>query len=174
MPHRLDAFTLTLSQICELALLGVLAVWQGGAALGTAIAKEDWKEITGPNGVAYISVLACIVLWWTFVSNQKQTRKDNLEREIKEDARIKAEDEAKERRHTEQLAASKAAADDVKALTVEAIKAQLIAAAEIKTHAANTQMLSMNVHELLQVVKKSPCLATHQLRDAPPQPDSRL
>lgn len=162
MPHRFIAYTA--SNVCELIAFTALAFYQGGVTAVAVLTENDWGKVFGPNGVAFVSVIACIILWGTFITSQSRSRKDALAREEREEERRRLEDEARERRHLELVRTNKENADDLKGLTAEAIKAQLIAAAESKTLANNHQMLSINVHNLVEVIKKSPCLAVH-LRD---------
>lgn len=165
MPHRLPLISYTFANLCEFTALVSLAVLQGVHAVVNVLTEADWQKAFGPNGVAFVSVLATIILWGTFLRYQGQQRKDNIAREAREDARRDKEGEARERRHNDLIASNAKNAEDLKALTVESIKAQMIVANESKAHANNAQLLSINIHNLCELLKKSPCLATMKLRD---------
>ena len=187
MPYRAQQLQFAIASMCEIIALASLAIVEGTRTMVAVFTKDDWAMVFGPNGVAFISVLACSVLWVTWHRSQATARKDAIareererklaaereererqaaaDREEREEERRKNEDEAKERRHKELVQANDKSAESLKALTVEAIKAQMIVAAEQKTHANNVQLLSINVHNLCELLKKSPCLATMKLRD---------
>jgi len=185
MPHR-NIIAYAASNLLELFVFGSLTIYQGWLTVLGVLRESDWSKVFGPNGVAFCSVLACIVLWASFnkaqnrarkealereerdrkdaLEKEERDRKDATEREKREDEKRRLEDEARERRHNELVKTNKENADDLKALTAEAIKAQLIAAGESKVLSSNHQMLSINVHNLVEVIRKSPCLAVN-LRD---------
>jgi hypothetical protein len=79
MPLRL----ITSQHFTDLAqgmLWGILAVYNGAATFIAIITEADWNRITGPHGVAFISVIAVIILW----SNGIMTRKAEDKRRAQE------------------------------------------------------------------------------------------
>ncbi len=173
MQSRINIIFTTFANICELSILGFLALFQG-VKTGMAVIQDwDWSKVFGPNGVAFVSVIACTVIWGTLMRSQSQSRKDADNRMKREDAREKREEErrdreeeSRERRNKDLVEATSVHAEQLKALTVDCIKSQLEAAHQMKTHANNAQHLSINVYNLCEIIKKSPCLAIMKLRDS--------
>lgn len=145
MPHRIAPFlTSHLVNVIEGAFLCVLAVFNGARMVLASIPENDWSKISGPNGVAFVAVIAVIVLWGTFLRFQFLARKDAKEREIKEDAR-----------HTETIRFHRENTDRLLGITVESIKSQGIATMAVKAMDSNIQRLTVEMME-------RPCMAGMQ------------
>lgn len=123
--------------------LSAIAVVNGTLAITEAITEADWQRLTGQNGVIFLLAIVGLAFWGKAVKDDK--------------LRVK-EDEARERRHSEQLEAAdghfklliemnKRNADDLKDLTVQSIKANMRGTAEIA--------------QLRQELASRPCAINH-------------
>ena len=117
MPYRIALVNSLVAHLLEGAVLGTLAVWQGISAGLAIIDAASWDRITGEHGLEFCLLVALIVVWG---------------KSIRDDA-------SRERRHNEMLAAqddhfaallklNTKTADDLKDLTVEGIRAQMVTA----------------------------------------------
>jgi hypothetical protein len=107
--------------IAEAAILSVLAAKSGYVYLMSAIGNDDWSRITGPNGVAFIAVIAVIVLW-----------ANGLRRERNEERRREKEEINREKRHGESIGLQRENAKTLIDLNVQSIKAQVTTSSEIR------------------------------------------
>lgn len=133
MPHRDPNIQAFFSHVVEGSVLGFLAIWQGLSAYAATISEQDWSKIFGPNGVAFVSVIAVVVLWSALLmfihrskKSEEQRRKEELEMRAKED-------ESRERRHKEIMEMQTKNAEDLKSLTAESIKANMKGTFAIET-----------------------------------------
>jgi len=110
MPHRLLDMP-PINHFIEAAILGLALGWNAFSFHLASISDEDWSKITGPNGVAFVAVMAVVVLWITRIGDAK-----------KEDQRRAKEEESREKRHAELVATNRENAESLKALTVESMK----------------------------------------------------
>jgi hypothetical protein len=60
-------------------LWGVLALYNGAAAFVAVISEADWNRITGPHGVAFLSIIAVVVLWGNGIASRKAEDKRRAE-----------------------------------------------------------------------------------------------
>ena len=123
MPHRHPELHSFFTHAAEGTLLGLLAVWQGAEAIAAAISEQDWQKAFGPNGVAFVSVVAVVVLWGALLAFIHRTKKDEEKRRAEEIEARNREDEARERRHKEIMDLQNKNWTDLKELTAESIKA---------------------------------------------------
>ena len=107
--------------VAEASILAVLAVKSGYTYLSAAIGDDDWSKITGPHGVAFIAVIAVIVLWF-----------NGLRREKNEEKRREKEELNREKRHSESIALQRENSKTLIDLNIQGIKAQGHAAGEIR------------------------------------------
>jgi hypothetical protein len=122
-------------------LWGILAVYNGvGYAFGI-ITEADWDRITGPHGVAFISVIAVIILWTNGLLNRKA-----------EDKRRTQETADANAARSDLLKALNAATDSNASLTKQCIKAieQNTAAVQAfdKTCQRNTVFLAEKIEQI--------------------------
>lgn len=112
MPQRLYASIFhSFGAITDIFMLGFLAVWQG---MATLISSDDWNRITGPHGLVFVLIIGLIVVWTKSV-------RDDAARERRHRETIKTQ----ETHFNALLSLNKTTADDLKALTVAATKAQM-------------------------------------------------
>ena len=122
MPYRIPFLTAAVSFVTEAALLSYLAIQNGLNLAASLISDEDWQRISGPHGVAFISVVAVIVLWV-----------NGLRREKNEDSRRVREEVRREARHAETIVLQRENSAKLIDLTIQSIKAQGAVALELKT-----------------------------------------
>lgn len=127
-------------------------MWQGIAAAIAAISEGDWAKLTGPHGVAFVSVVAVIVLWGALLAYISRTNKREETRRKEELAARKVEDEARERRHVEIMTTQGHNAQKLIDLTAQSIAANING-----THAI--QMLSHDIQTMTNDLKVRPCQA---------------
>lgn len=84
MPHRIHYISTLCSHIIEGAILAGLAIIQGAGWIASLLTESDWERMTGAHGVAFVSTIAAIVLWGTFIATMRRVRLDALEREVRE------------------------------------------------------------------------------------------
>ena len=65
--------------ILQGCLWGILAIYNGAAAMLAVISEADWERITGPHGVAFIAVVAVVVLWANGIATRKAEDKRRAE-----------------------------------------------------------------------------------------------
>jgi hypothetical protein len=65
--------------ILQGCLWGILAIYNGASALIAVISEADWNRITGPHGVAFIAVVAVVVLWANGIATRKAEDKRRAE-----------------------------------------------------------------------------------------------
>lgn len=116
MIHPISAIPKFVCHLIEGSILtgGMLAI----------ISDQDWQRMTGPHGVAFIAVLAVIVLWANGLRKEKAEISRRQAEEIRAEARRVADEAALEKRHTETMTMQRENADKLMQLTVESIKAQ--------------------------------------------------
>jgi hypothetical protein len=122
MPHRLLELPPVFLHTVEGVILGLALGWNAMSYYAQILSERDWQRMTGPHGVAFIAVVAAVVLWLNKISSDKARSKELAEQDAKEDLRRVAEELNKEKRHAETLAASREYADSMKALAVESMK----------------------------------------------------
>ena len=122
MPHRLLELPPVFLHSIEAIILGLALGWNTMSYYAQIISERDWQRMTGPHGVAFIAVVAAVVLWLNKISSDKSRAKELSEQDSKEDKRREAEELNKEKRHAETLAASHEYAESMKALAVESMK----------------------------------------------------
>ena len=93
-------------------LWGMLALYNGASALLAVITEADWNRALGPHGVAFLAVIAVVVLW----GNGIATRKAEDKRRAEEIASANAS-------RAELLSALKESIDGNHELTKQCIKA---------------------------------------------------
>jgi uncharacterized membrane protein YcjF (UPF0283 family) len=157
MPHRLIDLPPVLMHTLEAVILGLALGWNGAAYLIALISESDWQRLTGPHGVAFIAVVAVVVLWLNKLSSDKARAKELATIEKKEDARRMAEEAARELRHAESLKASGEYAHSMKALAVESMKVSM--------------RVDHTLGKLIQALSKRPCQGSllKDLTDTPPE-----
>jgi len=117
MPHRAFAHNVA-CHLFEVIGLAFLLAWQGFSAGLAIISDADWAKITGPHGLVFVLIIGLCVVW----------------------AKSCRDDVARERRHKETLVAQEEhfaallslnskTAQDLKDLTIQSIKAQMMATA---------------------------------------------
>lgn len=148
MPHRIQFLPLAMNHFIEASILLVLAVTQGFQYAVGMITEADWVKFTGPHGFLFGAIIAIGVLW-----NAGRIREKN------ESVRRDKEETAREGRHAELVATNKENAESLKALTVEAIKAQGKATYAVEKMDSNIQRLTIELAD-------RPCQAV-QFRQAP-------
>lgn len=139
MPHRVHFLSTAIGQTYEGLLLAALAIANGLSYTMAVISDSDWDRITGPHGFLFGAVIAIGILW-----NAGRVREKN------ETKRRDKEEEAREVRHAQLVATNRENAESLKALTVEAIKAQGKA-----THAIET--MDRNIQHLTNQLADRPC-----------------
>jgi len=139
MPPRLTDIAI---HAAEGIALGLLALYNGTRYVAGLISDEDWQKITGPHGVAFLAVTACIVLWL-----------NGLRREKIEEKRRSREEAAREARHAENIAVQREAKDEVKALVVECVKSNAMVTAAITSIDKNNQRLTVEIENLKDAVE---------------------
>lgn len=118
----------TVSSFIEGSILGFVALFNGGVAVTDAITETDWTRLTGQHGAIFVLSVVGLAFWAKAIRDGK--------------ARVK-EDEARERRHVESLAASEKHfqtliamnnknAEDLKGVSMESIKSQIECTAAIQ------------------------------------------
>lgn len=145
MPYRTAAANVVIT-ILEGILFGSLALYHGVISI---FSDADWEKVTGPHGVAFISLLAVVVLW-----NQGRIRERN------ENRRRREEMVAREMQHDQTISLQKENAERLCALTAENIKAAGMTAAELGKMLKASESLSHEVRGLAEAVAKNPCHAT--------------
>jgi len=65
--------------ILQGCLWGILAIYNGAAAMLAVISEADWNRALGPHGVAFISIVAVIVLWANGIATRKAEDKRRAE-----------------------------------------------------------------------------------------------
>ena len=134
-----------LSFVLEGITLAGLAAWQGGQAVAVAISEQDWQKAFGPNGVAFVAVIAVVVLWGALLTFIHRSKKDSeLRRKEELEARAN-EDAARERRHKEIMDLQNKNGSDLKDLTAESIKANMRGTFAVETLAKNLQALTCDL-----------------------------
>jgi hypothetical protein len=140
------------STVIEGLALSAVAAYQLAVDL---IDQTSWDRMTGEHGAVFLLAIGVVVLW----NSGRVSRKD-------EDARRAKEEESRERRHNESIASGAKNADELKALTVENIKSNIMVAQAIANMDRGVRDLSLEVREsctdtktLIHIIKKSPCLA---------------
>lgn len=113
MPHRIPFVTNALATVAEGAVLIYLSVANGWHYVASIFSDEDWNRITGPHGVAFISLAAVVVLWG-----------NGIRRERNEERRREIEEAKREKRHAELVNLQKENAEKLTDLTVQAIITQ--------------------------------------------------
>lgn len=129
------------SAILEGFLLALIACYKGGIIVGLIISDTDWSKITGPHGVAFLAVIAVIVLWG-----------NGLRRERNEELRRSNEEIRREKRHAETIAMQRENSDKLIALTAKSIKAQ--------AH------VTASIDHLARELNSRPCAINQMRRDA--------
>lgn len=119
------------------------------------IDSVSWERLIGDHGALFAVSVGAIVLW-----NSKRVDR------IEENKRRAKEEESRERRHVESITGNAKNADELKALTVENIKSNMMVAQAISNVDKSTRDLSLEVRDscteaktLIEIIKKSPCLA---------------
>jgi uncharacterized membrane protein YcjF (UPF0283 family) len=126
MPHRIiNLIDNTAMQILEGIVLACIAMVSGAEYVAALFSNSDWERITGPHGVAFLAVTACIVLWVTSLRREKEIAKNEAKRDAAEQILRTEEESRRERRHSETLAMQKENSDKLIGLTAESIKAQI-------------------------------------------------
>lgn len=157
MPHRLLDLPPVLLHTLEAIVLGLALGWNGAMYLIALISESDWQRITGPHGVAFIAVIAVVVLWLNKLSSDKARVKERAIIEEKEDARRLAEEAARELRHAESLKASREYAFQMQSLAVESMKV--------------TMKVDHTLTELTKQLASRPCQAATLKESPAPTPD---
>lgn len=99
----------------------MLAVFNGTLAVSEAITQADWTRLTGQHGAVFVLAIVGLAFWAKAVRDEKNR---------------KLEDEARDRRHAEALAASEIHfsrliemngknADDLKEVSLASVRAQV-------------------------------------------------
>ena len=127
-------------------------MWQGIEAVVATISDSDYSKMTGPHGVAFVSVIAVIVLWGALLAYISRTNKREEARRKEELEARKIEDEARERRHVELMTTQGHNAQKLIDLTAQSIAANMNG-----THAI--QMLSHDIQTMTNDLKVRPCQA---------------
>lgn len=122
MPLRLLVIPQFLCNAVEAVILGAALGWNTFWLHASLISDDDWAKITGPHGVAFIAVVAVIVLWINKIGADKTRASELAEHDRKEDVRREQEEIAKEKRHQENLKSTKAYAEEMQKLAVESMK----------------------------------------------------
>lgn len=121
MPHRLFVHLDTaVSQFIEGTILLLAGIGTGCNYLIAILSEEDWSKLTGPHGVAFLAVIAVIVLWGNGIRREKQEEKRRVDEEIR-----------RERRHTETLNLQRENSNKLIELTGESIKSNAYVTAAI-------------------------------------------
>ncbi len=64
--------------ILQGCLWGILAIYNGAAAMLAVISEADWNRALGPHGVAFISIVAVVVMW---DSGRRDRKAENTRRQ---------------------------------------------------------------------------------------------
>lgn len=166
MPHRLYDLTLFMSHCLEAAFLGLALGWNSTAYFLSIISDSDWSRMTGPHGVAFLAVAAVVVLWLNKMASDKSKAKELKEAEARSEARREEDEANKEKRHLESRTDMHRFAEDLKGLTADSIKAQLLTNASLSANNLKVAELVLSVDRMTSLLAVSPCLVSHQLRVA--------
>ena len=119
MPHRIIS-SIHAHDVLQGVLWSFLAAYNGAMYFIGLISDADWNRMTGPHGVAFIAVAAVIVLW-----------ANGLRKEKAEDRRRDREEQAREARNNQIIAALDQATQTNHELTVDSIRQQGLTAQAI-------------------------------------------
>ena len=140
------------STIVEGLTLCSIAAYQATVGIIDSI---SWERLIGDHGALFAVSVGAIVLW----NSKRVDRSEENKRRAKEE-------ESRERRHVESITGNAKNADELKALTVESIKSNMMVAQAINNMDKGVRDLSLEVRDsctetktLIEVIKKSPCLA---------------
>jgi heme exporter protein D len=123
----------------EGVLFALLGTYQLGMTATAIITDQDWQRAFGPNGVAFISIVAVVVLWL-----------NSIKREKNEEARREKEEEQRDRRHSETLTLQKENSAKLMDLTAESIKSHAMSVGAIKS-------IDRTIMNLTEELKERPC-----------------
>lgn len=166
MPHRLHDMTVLLGHCLEAVCLGLALGWNSVAYFASVIPDGDWSKISGPHGVAFVAVVAVVILWLNKVSSDRSRARELKLAEERAEERREEDERKKEQRHIESRTDMHAFTADLKSLTAESIKAQLLTNHSLLANTTKVELLVSSVDRMNALLAVSPCLVTHQLRMA--------
>lgn len=147
MPHRiLSVVPYAVLGIIDAVCIGLISAAGMFDSAFLALTETDWNRLVGPHGFTVGLILAVIVLWATA-----------MRREACETKRREAEEAARDKRHQDTIRMQRDNANDLKSITVESIKAQMITAEALKKLQESNDNNTDIIVELVGELKRRPC-----------------
>lgn len=149
MPHRLlPAFQYLVLGVIDVVSIGFIAAAGMFDSTMMAITDTDWDRLIGPHGFTVGLILAVVALWATA-----------MRRETCENKRRESEETAREKRHQDSIRMQRDNANDLKSITVESIKAQMLTASALSDLKEASEKTSISIDNLFVQLSTRPCQA---------------